>query len=318
MARPVLVGYDPKTRDHAPVHFGVELSRFSGAPLIVASVQAGPRPIALSAGQSQPYAIYADEDLEADCTPVLEQLEHDLAQEGIAAQCRALTGTSVAHALQEAAEAENAAVLVVGSTGRGAVGRTLPGSTAERLLPGSPCPVAVVPRRWTRDGGLETIGVAFVDTPEGREALRSAYALAHRARARLRVLTVVRVTLSMYAETEAQTAGRRAKYLQDVLGEHELAAVQAARRAVAELGGDDDVEVDAFTGDPADVLVRLSEHLDLLVCGSRGYGPARAVLLGGVSRRIVAEARCPVVVLPRGVKAALEALLADAGEVSVP
>jgi hypothetical protein len=38
----------------------------------------------------------------------------------------------------------------------------------------------------------------------------------------------------------------------------------------------------------------------------------RAVLLGGVTRRVVDEARCPVIVLPRGVKSSLEALLADA------
>ena len=158
----------------------------------------------------------------------------------------------MAQALHEAAEAENAALLVVGSTRRGAVGRVLPGSTAERLLHGAPCPVAVVPRRWTRDGAPETIGVAFVDTPEGREALRSAHALARRAGAKLRVLTVVRVTLTMYAETEAKTAARRAKYLEDVLGEHQRAAVEAARRAVASLDGDVDVEVDGFVGDPAE------------------------------------------------------------------
>jgi hypothetical protein len=37
--------------------------------------------------------------------------------------------------------------------------------------------------------------------------------------------------------------------------------------------------------------------------GSRGYGPLRAVLLGGVSRRLMVEAHCPVIVVPRGVEA---------------
>jgi nucleotide-binding universal stress UspA family protein len=72
------------------------------------------------------------------------------------------------------------------------------------------------------------------------------------------------------------------------------------------------VETDAFVEDPADVLIRVSENLDLLVCGSRGYGPLRAVLLGGVSRRLAADARCPVIVLPRGVEDSLEALMAEA------
>ena len=45
-----------------------------------------------------------------------------------------------------------------------------------------------------------------------------------------------------------------------------------------------------------------------LAMGARGFGPLRAVLVGGVSRRVTA-AHCPVVVLPRGVSAApLEAL----------
>ena len=69
------------------------------------------------------------------------------------------------------------------------------------------------------------------------------------------------------------------------------------------------MQVDAFLEDPAESLIRVSENLDLLVCGSRGYGPLRAVLLGGVSRRVAAEAQCPVIVLPRGVEAALEALM---------
>jgi nucleotide-binding universal stress UspA family protein len=50
----------------------------------------------------------------------------------------------------------------------------------------------------------------------------------------------------------------------------------------------------------------VSENLDLLVCGSRGYGQVRAVLLGGVSRRVITEAHCPVIVLPRGVPASLQ------------
>ena len=34
------------------------------------------------------------------------------------------------------------------------------------------------------------------------------------------------------------------------------------------------------------------------------------MLLGGVSRRLTAEAQCPVIVLPRGVTSSLEALMA--------
>ena len=97
----------------------------------------------------------------------------------------------------------------------------------------------------------------------------------------------------------------------DIEGELRTQAENALRRQTDALGDGVPVETDAFVEDPADVLIRVSENLDLIVCGSRGYGPLRAVLLGGVSRRLAADARCPVIVLPRGVEASLEALMAE-------
>src|SRR5512133_4341250 len=115
----------------------------------------------------------------------------------------------------------------------------------------------------------------------------------------------------MYTETDARTTSRPAKTVGQVEGEHRVRAARALQAAIAELGDEVRIEVDAFAeDDPADVLIRVSEHLDLLVCGSRGYGPVRAVLLGGVSARVAAEARCPVIVLPRGVREPLQALIA--------
>ena len=56
-----------------------------------------------------------------------------------------------------------------------------------------------------------------------------------------------------------------------------------------------------------DVVERLAglgpDDVDLLVCGSRGYGPPRRVLLGGVSSRLVRRAKVPVAVVPRAGRA---------------
>jgi nucleotide-binding universal stress UspA family protein len=49
-----------------------------------------------------------------------------------------------------------------------------------------------------------------------------------------------------------------------------------------------------------DALAAASAEIDLLVCGSRGYGPLRSVLVGGVSDRLTRQAPCPVIVVPRG------------------
>jgi nucleotide-binding universal stress UspA family protein len=54
-------------------------------------------------------------------------------------------------------------------------------------------------------------------------------------------------------------------------------------------------------GDPAPQLVERAEQLSLLVTGSRGYGPVRRAVLGGVSAQVLRALPCPVLVVPRGV-----------------
>jgi nucleotide-binding universal stress UspA family protein len=68
------------------------------------------------------------------------------------------------------------------------------------------------------------------------------------------------------------------------------------------------VETTAIVADAERTLVEESERADLVIVGSRGYGPHRAVLLGSVSGRLVRDAACPVLVVPRGVEAPLAGL----------
>ena len=70
----------------------------------------------------------------------------------------------------------------------------------------------------------------------------------------------------------------------------------AAALLPADVGG----EAKLVTGHAAIALAEPSVELDLLVCGSRGHGPLRAVLLGGVSSAIAHTAACPLLVIPRG------------------
>jgi nucleotide-binding universal stress UspA family protein len=307
MTKPILVGYEPRTLDRAPVRFGAEASRFTGAPLLVVCVTRDPEGERLGSRA-------ADEDLRGDGAGALTDLCAALEAQGLAVECREIHALSVPRALHDAAVQEDAGLLVVGSRDGGPLGRVLPGSAVQRLMHGAPCPIAVVPQGWETRGGLRVIGVAYVESEEGDEALRGAHALAVQAGAVLRVVTVVRPRLSLYAETEPRRNIQPAKSIDEVEGEHRVAAERALRDVVAGLGGDVPIEVEAFVDeDPSDVLIRISEHLDLLVCGSRGYGPVRAVLLGGVSRRVATGAHCPVIVLPRGVRASLQALMQEAG-----
>jgi nucleotide-binding universal stress UspA family protein len=52
-------------------------------------------------------------------------------------------------------------------------------------------------------------------------------------------------------------------------------------------------------------LVSRSRDLDVLVLGSRGKGPLGAIVAGSVANRVIREASCPVIVVPRGVSSTL-------------
>jgi nucleotide-binding universal stress UspA family protein len=307
MSATILVGYDPRARDRAPIDFGVALAELTRARLIVASVQAGEPVMGVFPGTALPYAVErVDEDLIPDCSEALDEIAPDLRARGVIFECRAIDGLSAARALQQAAEAADVALLVVG-VGR----RQVFGSTAQRVLHGASCPVAVVRHDW-RPRPLRTIGAAVADAGADRDVIDAAHALARSARAELRVLTVVRVTADMYARTESGGAVRPA---QDIEREYQALATRELQRAVADRR-DVAVEIAALAGDPVEKLVEFSDQLDVLVCGTRGYGAVRAVLLGSVSRRLVAEAHCPVIVLPHGVSGRLEALVV--GETTSP
>jgi nucleotide-binding universal stress UspA family protein len=308
MSLPVLAGYQPETFDRGPVNLAAAATRLTGARLVIVSVYSGgPTMDRLAAGE------YAGE-LSGEADQALEHVKTDLRAQGIDAEVRVIERSSSARGLAAAIEEIQPGLVVVGSTQRGAVGRVLPGSTAERVIHGAPCPVAVAPHGYQHPAeGVRTIGAAFAPTPEGREALRAAALLARTRGARVRVIMVLDPKLA-----EAQSRGmmalqhRDADPSEDAAGRHVIDAEQSLRDAIEELAQGVDVEPDVLFQDPAEGLKAASENLDLLVIGSRAYGPARAVTLGGVSRQVVASAACPVLVLPRGTEGQIDALVAAA------
>ena len=312
MPQPILVGYDPARRDIAPVHFGIAAAGLTGAPLIVASVQTGP-------AASVPGYRSSAEDLQGDRV-ALDELRPVLSVPGLNAERRTLIGDSAPSALHRAAEELQAGLLVVGSTDRGRGGVLGPGSTAERLMHGAPCAIAVVPHEWLRGGGLATLGVAYIDTPEARDAVRGAVALARRSGAKLRVLGAVKPHHFGRPAGGPPGSGFEASTY-DQTGTDTQQATSAAQALIGETG-DLKIDIDISAQEPADFLIAASDSLDLLICGSRGYGPRKAVLLGGVTREVVRGARCPVILLARGTEAQLEALIGgespDRGDVALP
>ena len=90
---------------------------------------------------------------------------------------------------------------------------------------------------------------------------------------------------------------------------HRRAEESAAALLPVEPGVPIDIDVD--DRDPRDLPVAASSQVDVLVCGSRCYGPRSATLRVGVTRHLTAEAACPVIVMARGPDARFEELVGD-------
>ena len=196
-------------------------------------------------------------------------------------------GTSPADGLLQIAEQHKAELIVVGASHRSGLSRLRRRSVGEQLLTKSPVPVAIAPRGYACAGhSLGLISCAFDGSSESRQALHWAADLATSNNRRLRVISV-------HMPIAVASLGFAAQPV-DPIRRRDLRRQQEA--AIAALSGR--VEAVVPDGNPAGVLANESREADLLVMGSRGYGPLRSALLGSVSHYVVRRTACPVVIHP--------------------
>jgi nucleotide-binding universal stress UspA family protein len=199
------------------------------------------------------------------------------------------------HALHELASYEKADLIVFGAAREGLADH-LHVSLMERMVHGAPCAIGVAPAGYAAGdpAELHRIGVGFSDSEEGRTALRLAHELAGILAGELEVIagSGLSPALASYAFSSPSLP----------LVENEMYEETKANleRVAGELGGSVSVHLETIRGDPSSVLIERSSNLDILMLGSRAYGPLRHVLLGSVSARVMREAHCPVLVVPRG------------------
>lgn len=278
----LLIGFDGSDggRDALELARVLAASEPDASALVVTVVFAGPLPME--------YAILPPEE-EDLAEPVLEEARERLA--GIEVDTRAYGGGSAAAILTSIAEDDDFDAIVVGSPHRGTIGRVMLGSVATGLLSGAPTDVAVAPEGYaeTRHEAPREIAVGYDGSPEAKAALERAEGLAKRSNAKLELLTVVRPPAVAPVMVPGAYSPETPPKPDAVIRE----GIAAVDRALA-------VEPKRFDGDPARELIQACEEgVDLLVLGSRGYGPLTRVLLGSVSRKVVGDAPCPVLVVRR-------------------
>jgi nucleotide-binding universal stress UspA family protein len=279
------VGYNDRPEGRDALALGAGVAVALGGPLIVTSVYP------------------SDSVLSPVPTTELRAEAERIAGDGlewlpdpVEADALALPAASPARGLHDLAEERHPAAIAVGSSHRGALGRVLAGTGATQLLSGSPCPVVVAPRGLA-DGapvGLRRIAVGFDDSPESWNALQRAAALAAASGASVRVVHALS-PLTLPPNAPLSPA--------DIELERRRAGERATARAVASLSKAVTPESRLVTGNPVSVLeAEARDEIDLLVLGSRGFGPLRRVLLGSVSAELMRQAPCPVMVVPRSVE----------------
>lgn len=283
----VVVGFDAREESRDALRLGGELADAEGADLHVAVVHPRGQLPFEEALVREPISDQLDEALYDDVTRQLEGAPFTAARlDG------GLSGRSAARALYEYAQTEEADLIVVGSSHRGKVGRALPGSVGESLLRGAPCAVAIAPRGFARadHAGFGLIGVGYDGSPESRLALAQAEALGRVLDCRLRVITVVPelAPLTVQVPNLGEIHESMRKGYRNLL----KAGVATVEKGI-------DVEPLLIEGDPAAALADEGGELDLIVIGSRGYGPIRGALAGAVSATVMRTAPCPVLVTPR-------------------
>jgi nucleotide-binding universal stress UspA family protein len=281
-----IIGFDPEHGGDDALALGTCLARLVGGGVEVVAVLSWPSHLADHADIQRE----VDAELADRFAAVREQLD------GLDVETRGIAHHSPAQVLTALAEDAEATLIVIASAHRGPIGRTLLGGVGESLAHGAPCAVAIAPRGYGQDedAGIARLAVAYDGSDEAETALTTAAAIAERAHAELTVLTVA--DYPRYTRAAAWSLLNEGE-IHDREHDDKSRLVEAA---VAATPAAVPAEGRVLTGDTARQLSEASADFDLIVTGSRSYGPVRRTLLGSATRKLLADSGCPVLVMPRG------------------
>jgi nucleotide-binding universal stress UspA family protein len=211
---------------------------------------------------------------------------------GVKAGARVVEGT-VPAALAEAADATSADLLVLGVRGSSVLRRFVLGSTAERLVGRFPRPLLVVKRAPAADFCSVLVPVDFSDA--SLPARQMAHAVSPAGRY---------VAMHAYEapfEGSLFRAGVDDEYLQHYRTQAQAEAQERMAALVQQSGVPAQQVAQVLVHGPASVRILEQEQeqdIDLIVIGRQGQRPVDDLLLGSVSRRVLAESDADVLVLP--------------------
>jgi nucleotide-binding universal stress UspA family protein len=276
MFRNVLVGVDDRQGGRDAIALATQLVEEAGK-LTLLNVHSGVlRPV----DAASPGSVSAERERSH------RLLEAERERAGVQAELLSVVSPSPGRGLHQQADEQNADLIVVGSCSRGAFGRAMLGDDTRAALNGSPCAVAVATHGYSEaPTPIAKVGVGYDGSRESEAALAKAKELAKPTRAAVIALEVV--SLPTYAYTGI---------VPPAIGESMDVMIKEATERMRAMP---DVEGRAVYGFPGEELAAFGDELDLLVVGSRGYGPVKRLVVGSTSEYLERHARCSLLVLPR-------------------
>ncbi len=214
-------------------------------------------------------------------------------------------GSSVYHEVCRIAQSIPADLIVLSTHGRTGLKHTFLGSTAERVVQHSPCPVLVARRRGKKEPAAEAdqataehapiilVPVDFSDASPG--ALEYAIEFARGTPARLVILHVIDLGdalrkdgYGVYRNSDIRQSARR-----------EANRQMEAFLQPAEFG---EVKFETLLkiGHPVSEICAVAEenNADLIITATHGHSGFRHLLIGSVAELVVRHAKSPVLVVP--------------------
>jgi len=287
----ILVATDFSSNSSQAIDRGFLLAKTSGAQLAIVH--------AVGIETLAPLREWLGADLGTVSQKILDEAKDRLTEvvadssmaDGVPADLRVQEG-SAGSVIPTLSESEGVDLVLLGAHGSGFLQRMLVGSTASRLLRKSKCPVLVVKEDAHKGYKRALIAVDF--SPASETAIRLARQVAPDAD--LVLLHIFDVPF----EGKMHYAGVSEDVIDEYRSEARARATQNLRKLAHTAGlTATDYSGIVINGDATRSIIENEEkyRCDLLVMGKHGTHVTEDLLLGSVTKRVLAESRCDVLVV---------------------
>ena len=284
--KPVIVGYDGSEQSKVAILWAAKTAERRRAPLHVIAVTEWDEPIpALRNEEMAGQAARRGQTLADEGSRLVREQTATLTITALG-----LVGNVARILVEQSAAAQ---LLVVGRSGARKQRGALPGSVAYTVANQAACPVAVVRGAlhdmpsWSYPSLVATDG-----SESSRMALEVAARWAAESQTRLRIVVGWKSGFLDYersADAEKESMPPAQKRAND-LAQAAVAKVKATYPLL-------EVEAVVRQGRAADVILETASDVSLIIMGARGRGPLVSLLMGSVSREVMARAECPVYII---------------------